>query len=102
MQYIWSLALTFLVEFLVIYFLVQKAPLKLLFYSFVINLFTLPIATNVYWNFLDNFWLVEFGVFTAEILLLWLLLNVGWKKAILISFCANFVTAMISWLFFVA
>jgi len=96
LQFILSLVLTILVEFLIFYIFIRKEPAKLLFYSLIINSFTLPIATNIYLNLINNLFLVEIGVFLAESVLLMLILRIKYKKAILISLIANSITAIMS------
>jgi len=100
-QHILSLILTFFVEFLVIYFLMGREPIKLLSYSLIINMFTLPIATNLYLNIFNNFLIIEVAVFLAESLLLMWLLKINYEKAVWISFFGNGMTSVISLLFFI-
>ncbi len=89
---------TIIVEFVIIWFFIRKAPLKLLLYSLLINSFTLPIATYSYLNILNNIYFIELSVILAESLLIILLLKINYKKAFLISLVANFITALIGFL----
>ena len=89
---------TIIVEFVIIWFFIRKAPLKLLLYSLLINSFTLPIATYSYLNILNNIYFIELSVILAESLLIMLLLKINYKKAFLISLVANFITALIGFL----
>lgn len=84
--------LTFVIEFFVVYFFIRKDYLKVLFYVFLINLFTWPLA-NLFYGFGANFYFIEFCVFLAESVLIMLLFQVKYKKALLISFIANLLTA---------
>ena len=89
---------TIIVEFVIIWFFIRKAPLKLLLYSLLINSFTLPIATYSYLNIINNIYFIELSVILAESLLIILLLKINYKKAFLISLVANFITALIGFL----
>jgi len=99
--YILSLIITILIEFGVIWIFIRKDISKLFLYAVLINSFTLPIATFSYQNIIDNFFLIEILVLLAESILIMLLLKTKYSKALLISFVANFITAMISLLFFI-
>ncbi len=99
--YILSLIITIVIEFSVIWIFVRKDTSKLFLYAVLINSFTLPIATFSYQNLINNFYLIEVLVIFAESILIMLLLKIKYSKALLISFVANFVTAMISLLFFI-
>jgi hypothetical protein len=99
--YILSLIITIIIEFSVIWIFVRKDMSKLFLYTFLINAFTLPIATFFYQNLINNFYLIESLVIFAESILIMLLLKTKYSKALLISFVANFITAMISLLFFI-
>lgn len=99
-QYLLALAVTILCEFVVIWLFIRKKPLKLLLYSTLINSFTLPLATYGYQNVLKNFYFIELLVVLAESILIMVLLRIKYPKSLLISFVANFVTALISFLLF--
>lgn len=98
MQYLLAWAITIVVEFVIIWLFIRKAPLKLLLYSLIINSFTLPIATYSYINIINNIYFIELTVILAESLLVMLLLKINFKKAFFISVVANFVTALIGFL----
>ncbi len=100
-RYVITFLLTLLIEFLVYYIFIRREPFKLLVYSLVITSITLPIATNIYLNFFANFFVVETAVFLLESLLLMWLLEIKYQKAILISAVANFITTLLSLLFFI-
>jgi hypothetical protein len=99
--YIFSLIATILIEFGIIWIFIRKDTSKLFLYAILINAFTLPIATFSYQNLINNFYLIEALVMFAESILIMLLLKTKYSKALLISFVANFITAMISLLFFI-
>ncbi|MEA3292994.1 MAG: hypothetical protein U9P88_00755 [Patescibacteria group bacterium] len=99
--YILSLIVTVVIEFSVIWIFVKKDISKLFLYAVLINSFTLPLATFYYQNLINNFYLVEALVIFAESILIMLLLKTKYPRALLISFVANLITAMISLLFFI-
>jgi hypothetical protein len=87
--------LTLFIEFLVIWLFIRKEPLKLLFYSFLINSITLPLATFSYLYLYPSFLLTETVVFLVETALLKLLLEIGYSRALSISLVANIITALL-------
>jgi len=99
--YILSLIITIVIEFFIVWIFVKKDISELFLYVVLINSFTLPLATFSYQNLISNFYLVEALVIFAESILIMLLLKTKYLKALLISFVANFITAMISLLFFI-
>ena len=99
--YILSLIMTILIEFCVIWIFIKKDITRLFLYTLLINSFTLPLATYFYQNIIDNFFFIETAVIFAESILIMLLLKTKYSKALLISSIANFITAMISLLFFI-
>ena len=86
--------LTIFIEFVIIWSFQRKEPLKLLFYSFLVNSFTLPLASYAYFYICSNLVMVEVLVVIIEVVFLKYLLNVGNKRAILISFAANLCTIL--------
>jgi len=100
LQHFLSLLITIIAEFFVILAFMRHKPLKLLLYSVLINSFTLPLATYLYYYILESFVAVELLVFLAEGILLMLLLRISARKAFLISLAANFATAMIGLILF--
>lgn len=86
--------LTIFIEFVIIWSFQRKEPLKLLFYSFLVNSFTLPLASYAYFYICSNLVMVEVLVVIIEVVFLKYLLNVGYKRAILISFAANLCTIL--------
>ncbi|MEK6933223.1 MAG: hypothetical protein AABW56_05545 [Nanoarchaeota archaeon] len=89
--------ITFFLELIVYLIFLKKPRLIIIAYCFLINLFTWPIANLIY-NYINLFWLIEFGVFLIEAILIKLLFTVDWKKAFMVSLIANATTAAISFL----
>ncbi len=87
--------ITIIVEFFIFLIFLKKEPLKLFLYSLLINSLTLPIATYGYLNVLNNIYIIELIVFLVETALIMVLMELDYKEAILISFTANLVTALI-------
>ena len=100
-RYLVALVLTCLVEFAVAYLVVKGHPLRLLFYSTIINAFTLPIATNLYLHTRGSFVPIEIGVFLVESLLLMWLMDTRYRVAVQVSLFGNLVTSIIGALFFI-
>ena len=92
------LTATIIIEFFILWLFVRKNPLRIFFYAALINLFTWPIANYIYQNILNNFLLIELGVFFIEWILIMALFEIKYFRAILISFIANFITAAISFI----
>jgi len=96
-----SLILTVAIEFLVYTLLVKKDAIKLLFYSFVINLFTVPLA-NIFIGFygLQSLFIVELIVFLVEAPLIIILLKLKPLKAFILSLIANLVSTAVGFFLF--
>jgi len=90
--------ITVVVEFFIYLIFVKKDPLVLFIYSLLINSFTLPLATYGYFNLLNNIYLVELIVIFVESLLIKVLLELDYKKALLISSISNLITAAIGFM----
>jgi hypothetical protein len=90
-----ALLITIIVEFLIFYLFFRKSPLKLFIYSVLINSFTLPLATYIYIYILNNFLIAEIMVVLVESVLIMLLMEIKYKKSVLISIVANLVSAII-------
>jgi len=97
-QHLIALTITIMVEFNVIWIIIRKKPLELFIYSVLVNSLTLPLATYGYYYVLNNLFLIELIVVLAESLLLMILLRLKYPKALAISFAANFITALIGFL----
>ena len=99
--YVLSLIITIVLEFSIIWIFIRNKTPKLFLYSVLVNTFTLPLATFSYQNLINNFYIVELLVIFVESVLIWKLLKTKYQRALLISFIANFITALISFLFFI-
>jgi hypothetical protein len=88
------LIITILVEFIVYIIAIRKKAISLLEYCILINLVTWPLA-NIFYSSFGMFWIIEISVFIIESILIKYLLNINWRKAIIISFIANLITALI-------
>ncbi|TVQ03032.1 MAG: hypothetical protein EA359_10450 [Balneolaceae bacterium] len=97
-----SLVATIIIEYLVILMLYRSNPGTLLLYVIFINSFTQPIATYGFNYLSGNFFFIEFAVTISESVLLMLLLQIPYKKALLYSIAANLVTASIGWYIFLS
>lgn len=107
--YFTALFLTIAVESGVYFFFIRNNPLKLFFYSIIINCLTHPIAFYIYTglslkyelnnNFNIYFLITEIIVFLAEVYPLKILLKIDLPKAAVIAFSANLATALLSFLF---
>lgn len=99
-QFLLSLLLTIVVEFIILWIFIRRKPLKILFYEVLINCFTLPIATYVYQNFLTNYLIIESSVVLVESILIMVLFEVKYHQAVLYSFIANATTALLALILF--
>ena len=99
MFYSFLLFLTILIEFFIYLLFIRKEPAKLFFYSLLINSLTVPIANYVYIHVLREFLLIEVAVTFFESVLICLLTNQKYPKSLLISFTANFITALVGFIF---
>ncbi len=105
-EYFTALFITLAVEYIIYLIFIRTKPLQILFYAILINCLTHPIAYFVYSQLIDNysiasffniyFFIIEIIVFLTEIFLVMLLFKIKFKKAVLISFTANLVTAVLS------
>jgi len=86
--------LTFILETIVYLIFIRDKKIKIILYCFLINAFTWPLA-NFFYSFLGMFYLIEFLVFVIEGFLVFELFNLSYKKAFLISFLSNLITAYI-------
>ncbi len=104
--YFTALFITIAVEFIVYLLYIRKNPFKILFYAVLINCVTHPAAFYIYSQIADKyainslfniyFLIIELIVFLTEIILIQILFRVGWRRSALISFTANLVTALLS------
>lgn len=94
-KYVFLLIIAVNVEFLIARIFVRRNPLKLYLCVLLINAFTYPIATYLYLEAINNFFVLELLIFMYESVLLTALLEISYSKAQIISFSANFTTALI-------
>ena len=84
------LILTILIESLVLILMIKDRSVSTLFFNAIlINLFTLPPATIIYNYYLPDLFIVECGVTITEWFLIVWLLQLSYKKALLVSVIAN-------------
>lgn len=96
----YSLIITILLEFLIIWIILRDQPARIFFYTTLINCFTLPVATYTYYNVISNLLLVEVMVIFIESLLIMLLFNIKYFKALIISVVVNVITALVGFYLF--
>jgi hypothetical protein len=101
--YYTALLVTIAVEFFVYLIFIRQKALQLFLFSILINCLTQPIAYYFYSEILQGdsllyFIIIEIIVFLAEGLLIKLLFRTNFAKAFLISFSANIVTALLSFI----
>lgn len=93
--YFFPLFLTIITEFLVNALLLRQNIGKVLFYTFLINLLTWPVAKII----LDmgmNFYLLETLIIIIESILIMLLFEARITKAMFVSLIGNGITALMS------
>ena len=95
-----TLLVTIAAEFLILWLLTRKPPLRVLVYSVLINSMTQPIATYIYMNLPGMLWVIELGVVLVESALIMLLFRLKYRRALLFSFLANVATALLGVLWF--
>ncbi|RQW80888.1 MAG: hypothetical protein EHM14_03100 [Methanothrix sp.] len=104
MSFIQSLALalvyTIAIEFAVWFVLIRRDPLKLLWYSILVNSFTNPLFNYVYNYEMDRLLLLELAVAAVEAILIKNLLEIGYKKAIILAFAGNIASLLIGLVIF--
>jgi hypothetical protein len=88
------LIFTIIIEFIVYIIAIRKNIMLLFAYCLLINLVSWPLA-NLFYGVSGLFWIIEICVFTIESILIKYLVNINWKKAIIISFIANLITAIL-------
>lgn len=84
-----------IVEFLILWLFFRKSPFKLFVYSVIINSFTLPAATFIYIYVLNNILIIEIAVVLVESVLIIVLMEIKYKKALFISTIANLTAVLI-------
>jgi hypothetical protein len=96
-----ALITTITVEFCILWYFIRDSPFKLLIYSVLINSFSLPSATYIYIYILNNIFIVEIAVIIVESVLIMILMEIKYKRALFISVMANLITAFIGLLFLI-
>ncbi len=94
MNQLFYLFLTIIIEFIVYIIAIRKNFLSLFAYCLLINLVTWPLAI-LFYGLSGLFWIIEIGVFILEGALIKYLIEISWKKAIILSFITNLITALI-------
>jgi hypothetical protein len=95
--YLFAFFITFVLEFTIILLITKMSWKELFLYVLLINLFTWPLANLAYY-FGGNFYLIEINVILLEGLLLMLLLRKSYASSLGLSFIANLITALLSFL----
>ena len=95
-----TLLVTVAAEFLILWLLTRKPPLKVLVYSILINSVTQPISTYVYMNLPGLLWVIELGVVLVESVIIMLLFRLKYRRALLFSLAANAATTLLGVLWF--
>ena len=95
-----ALILTILIEFAIYFALIRQDPPKLLWYSALINSFTNPLFNYLYNYELHDLYLLESAVALVECFLICHLLEIGYRKAMLVSFLANLASLLIGLIVF--
>jgi len=97
LEYLLFLFLTIDIEFIIIYTFVRGNWKKVLFYTFLINCFTWPLAVIIV-AVGANFYLVEFGVIMVESTLIKSLFEKDYGYSFGLSLLANVITTAGSFL----
>jgi hypothetical protein len=95
-----ALILTISVEFLIFLFGIRKDPKMLLLYCILINSFTNPLFNYLYIYELHEFYLLEIAIIMVEGVLIGLLAEVSYSRAIAVSVAANLASFIIGTLVF--
>lgn len=95
-----ALLITIATEFAVYLLLLRESPQKLLLYSILINSFTNPLFNYLYNFELHQLYPLEIGVALTESILIMLLAEVSYPRALLVSFAANLTSLAVGLLVF--
>jgi hypothetical protein len=90
------LFLTIVVEGMIYCVFIRKNLLYLVLVSVLVNTFTLPLATYVYYFMYTNIYFIELMVILGESLLLFFLLRIKYTRSIVLSLSANVITSLLS------
>lgn len=95
-----ALALTILVEFFIVLLVLKEYKWNtILLYVILINLVSFPLAVNFYSFQVLTFFEIELSVFVLEYFLLGVLIQERYFRVGMTILFANFVTAVLSFLF---
>lgn len=95
-----ALILTILIEFAIYFAIIRQDPPRLFLYSALINSFTNPLFNYLYNYELHNLYLLESAVALVECFLIKHLLEIGYRRAMLVSFLANMASLLIGLIIF--
>jgi hypothetical protein len=95
-----ALILTVFVEFLIYLIGIKKDPKMLLLYCILINSFTNPLFNYLYAYELHEFYLLEIAIMMVEGVLIGLLAEVSYSRALAVSVAANLASLIIGMLIF--
>ncbi len=98
--YFIAFLITVIVEFFVFWLVIREYPLKLLFYSIIINLLTFPLANYAFQELINSLFFIEVLVVVVESILVLLLFRVSYSKALVISAVANAATTLLGYMLF--
>lgn len=90
--------ITYIIEFVITFLFIRKPLAKILIYSFLVNLLTWPLAQ--YFVGYTGILLMEFLVFLTESVLIKILFEIKYGKAVLISLTANLVSFLLGFIIF--
>jgi hypothetical protein len=97
---LYSLLLTILIEFFILFIFLRENPVRILLYTILINCLTLPLATTGYHYVISNLILIEIMVIITETLFFRFLFKIRYTKAFTVSLAANLVSAVMGLLIF--
>jgi hypothetical protein len=95
-----ALILTIFVEFPIYLVGVKKDPKMLLLYCILINSFTNPLFNYLYVYEIHEFYLLEIAIIMVEGVLIGLLAEVSFSRAIAVSVAANLASMIVGMLVF--
>lgn len=95
-----ALVFTIAIEFAVWLAIIRRDPLRLLWYSFLINSFTNPLMNYIYNYEIRQLYLLELAVAAVEAILIKHLLEIGYKEAVILAFAGNLASLLIGLLVF--
>ncbi len=95
-----ALLLTILTEYAVYLLIVRRDPFQLLLYSVLINSFTNPLFNYLYNYQFHDLYPLEMATVLVESILIALLMEVRFPKALLISLTANLASLLVGLLIF--